>query len=98
MDIKVKGNLLVDFCNYLDELNIDSIESLTKLSRDLRWCYQHYPESNGSDIDPNKYTVNELTLIKEAFRKVKARKITKYLEMLIDAFLINTDDTVMTDL
>ena len=97
MDIKVKGNLLVDFCNNLDELNVDNIESLNKLSRDLRWHQQYYPESNGNDIDPNKYTVNELILIKEAFRKVKARKITKYLEMLIDA-LTNTDDTVMTDL
>lgn len=97
MEIKIKGNLLVDFCNYLNELNVDNIESLNKLSRDLRWHHQYYPESNGSEIDPNKYTVNELTLIKEAFRKVKARKITKYLEMLIDA-LTNTDDTVMTDL
>jgi hypothetical protein len=97
MEIKIKGNLLVDFCNYLNELNVDNIESLNKLSRDLRWHHQYYPESNGSEIDPNKYTVNELILIKEAFRKVKARKITKYLEMLIDA-LTNTDDTVMTDL
>lgn len=96
MNITIKSSAIKDLCTAIDSQD-NCTKRLNDLSRDLVWKAGYYTENTDINIDLDKYSVDELVILKEAFKRIRARKITKTIDMLINA-LSDTDNAVFTDL
>lgn len=96
MNIAIKCTAIEDFTNYIKSVDYKS-EKLSELADDLVWRKKYYDAAHTFTIDLSEYELNDLIVIKDALRKVRARKQTKRLELLINV-VNNKDDTVITDL
>lgn len=96
MDITFKQSAIHDLCEA-----INAQENVTKKLNDkvadLIWTSKYYTDNRDISISIDNYSIDELTILKEAFRKIRARKITKTIDMLINA-LFDTSNVTFSDL
>lgn len=95
MKIEVKSTAINDFCDYI--ISSNSSKALLERADDLKWQIRYYEPTHNFTIDLSNYDLNDLIIIKDALRKIRARKQTKRLELFIDV-LSKKDDTIITDL
>ena len=95
MKIEVKSTAINDFCDYI--ISSNSSKTLLERADDLKWQIRYYEPTHNFTIDLSNYDLNDLIIIKDALRKIRARKQTKRLELFIDV-LSKKDDTIITDL
>ena len=96
MVIELKTSAITDFTNYITSIDTASKKLLDK-ANDLLWMAKYYDAQHTMSIELNKYNVSDLIIIKDALRKIRARKLTKRVEQLINV-LTNADETKITDL
>lgn len=95
MTIDVKYSQIEDFTNYIKSVDYKS-EKLSELADDLLWRRKYYEATHIFSIELKSFNLNDLIVIKDGLRKIRARKQTKRLELFIN--VLNNNETIITDL
>lgn len=95
MKIEVKSTAINDFCDYI--LSSNSSKALLERADDLKWQIRYYEPTHNFSVDLSNYELSDLIIIKDALRKIRARKQIKRLELFINV-LSKKDDVIITDL
>lgn len=97
MIIQLKDTLKKSqFKDALIELNTENNELINNIIDTLDWSIKYYIDHD-YNLNIDNYNIKELIIIRDALKKVKARKFVKQIDLII-SILNNTSDTVIEDL